>query len=292
MHVCAGMKTVLDGILEDVRQELACARAAMPPSEIRARIVDAPPVFSLEDALRGREFSLIAEVKRRSPSVGPMREENVTEAPEAYGENEIVSAVSVLTNQTHFGGSIQDLMEIRKRAGKPILRKDFLLDEYQVQEARAFGADAVLLIAGVLDGASLKGFYNLARELGMQVLFEVHTEEEIDLLPSDAVVVGINSRKFRAREGFAGIEGKVSAKDLTVDPSAFSLVEKLPAGVLRIAESGLFAANIGEVTGRFDAGLVGTSLLKDPRGIRAHLQEFQAAIEEAAQEAAANNSSS
>ena len=149
-------------------------------------------------------FGLIAEIKERSPSVGPMRAENVTDAPDAYDESPIVAALSVLTNAHHFGMDIERLAAIRSRVTKPVLRKDFMIDEYQVREARAFGADAILLMANVLDAPRLAGFHDLARELGMEVLFEVHTEEEIALLPTDARIVGINSRKFKSTTGFVG----------------------------------------------------------------------------------------
>ena len=139
--------------------------------------------------------------------VGPMRPENVSAAPIAYEDSPIVAAISVLTNHMHFGMSIERLTSIRKSGTKPVLRKDFIVEEYQVREARAFGADAILLMANVLDRARMAGFYDLARELGMEALFEVHTEEEISALPRDARVVGINSRKFKAKSGFVGKQG-------------------------------------------------------------------------------------
>jgi indole-3-glycerol phosphate synthase len=278
--------TILDRILLDVQAELAEAKSRRPLADIRARLADAPPVRSLAGALESVEFSLIAEIKERSPSVGAMRPTNVADAPSAYEECPLVSALSILTNQTHFGGSIENLQRLRVTVTKPILRKDFIIEEYQIREARAFGADAILLMANVLDASRLAGFFDLARELGLEALFEVHTEEEIALLPVDARIIGINSRKFRAQTGFAALEAKsgapAPAQDFSVDLDTFALVEALPAGCLKIAESGLSAATVGQVAQHFNAALVGTSLLRDERGIRAHLADFAAALAPAA----------
>ena len=270
------MKTFLDEILADVRSELDATRARRPLAEIRRMIPDAPPVRPLPAALAKR-FCLIGEIKARSPSVGSMRSENVAEAATAYQESPVVAAISVLTNSLHFGMSIERLAATRSCGSKPVLRKDFIIEEYQVREARAFGADAVLLMVSVLDPARLTGFYDLARELNMEALFEVHSAEEISALPGDARVVGINSRKFKAQTGFVGSQGS-SETDFSLDYSAFELVEKLPAGTLRVAESGVTPGLAKNLRERFDAALVGTSLLRDLRGIRACLQEFEEVI--------------
>jgi len=271
------MTTFLDEILADVRTELDATRAGRPPAEIRRMAGDAPPVRPLPDAL-AKGFRLIAEVKERSPSVGPMRGENLKEALPAYEESPVVAAVSILTNHLHFGMSVERLAAARRALSKPVLRKDFLIEEYQIREARAFGADAILLMANVLDAARLRGFHNLARELGMEALFEVHTAEEIAQLPPDARIVGINSRKFKSDAGFVGKSG-ASEKDFSLDYSVFELAGKLPAGALKVAESGLTPQNIAQTGKHFDAALVGTSLLRDPRGLRACLREFEEALD-------------
>lgn len=268
------MTTILDRILVDVRSEISAAKSTMPLSEAKKKLRDAPPVRSLSQALRDSRFGVIAEIKEKSPSVGGMRRENVAEAPRAYAECDIVLAISVLTNFTHFGGTIHHLESLRTKSEKPLLRKDFLLEEYQVLEARAFGADAVLLMASVLDASRLAGLASLAAEHGMDVLFEVHSPEEIAMLPSAPDVVGINSRKFRAASGFSGAQGH-SEKDFSVDLSVFDLVAELPAGCCKVAESGISVTSLPLVSSRFDAALIGTSLLRDPRGIRAPLQEIE-----------------
>lgn len=275
------MSTFLDRILSDVADELTSSKSRRPAADIRARLADAPPVRGFGAALPADDaFRLIAEIKEKSPSVGPMREENVRDAAAAYEESPVVAALSILTNQLHFGMDITRLQQIRATVSKPVLRKDFIIDEYQIREARAFGADAILLMANVLDAARLAGFYDLARELGMDALFEVHTEEEITALPADARIVGINSRKFKSSGGFVGPSGE-SKTDFSLDFSAFELAAQLPANTTRVAESGLDPDRIPQVRQHFHAGLVGTSLLRDDRGIRACLEAFENAVKNA-----------
>ena len=271
--------TILERILADVQEEVAASKGLRSGADLRGMIADAPPVRSLPNALE-RGFGLIAEIKGRSPSVGPMRTENVADAPAAYEESGFVRALSVLTNSRHFGGSMERLGDIRSRVTKPVLRKDFIIGEYQIREARAFGADAILLMASVLDAARLKGFHELALELGMEALFEVHDEEEIAALPKSARIVGINSRRFKAAvesSGFVGAGGS-SEKDFSIRLETFGLVDRLPEGTICVAESGLDAGNIASVAETFHAALVGPSLLRDPAGIRAGLSAFEKAL--------------
>lgn len=272
------MKTILDEILADVRVEVAAAKQAVPIAEIRARLADAPPTRDFAEALGQGGFGLIAEIKRCSPSVGPMREENVDAAAATYAASSHVRAVSILTNRTHFGMGVEDLARLRAALPQPVLRKDFFIDDYQILEARAHGADAILLMANVLDATQLRDFHQLALELGMEALFEIHTLDEIAMLPKSARVVGINSRKFKSTSGFVGSTGS-SQKDFSLEMSVFDLVTHLPAGCLRVAESGLAPETIASVSSKFDAALVGTSLLRDPRGLAACLADFERAIE-------------
>ena len=209
-----------------------------------------------------------------------MRLENIAEAPDAYEESSVVRALSILTNSRHFGGNMERLQEIRARVSKPVLRKDFMVSEYQIREARAFGADAILLMASVLDAPRLKGFHQLALELGMEALFEVHDEEEVDALPKSARIVGINSRRFKAPVDSGGFitKGESSEKDFSIRLDTFELVDRLPENTIRVAESGLDAGNIATVSERFQAALVGTSLLRDPAGVRAGLAAFKESL--------------
>ncbi len=270
------MKTILDTILEDVRREVAEAKNSTPLAELQARLADAPHARDFVAALSSG-FGLIAEIKERSPSVGPMRAENVRDAAAAYAASPLVRAVSVLTNQTHFGMDIHRLSEIRQQVPHPVLRKDFFVDEYQVYEARAFGADAILLMANVLDAATMHRLHQLALELGMEALFEIHTPEEIATLPAKARVVGINSRKFKTHTGFV-TAGQSSTTDFSLDLGVFDLVDKLPASAIRVAESGISPQTLSSVASNFQAALVGTSLLRDERGIHACLRDFEMAL--------------
>ncbi len=269
--------TVLDRILPDVRRELDAARQAVPLAEIKRRAADAPPPRNFAGALSAPGFGLIAEVKHRSPSMGEMRAGNVAAAAAAYEASAIVRAVSVLTNVTHFGTSIGDLAGIAAASTKPVLRKDFILDPYQVYAARAAGADAVLLMANVLSPEQMAGLHKLAIDLGMEVLFEVHEREEIAALPPGARVVGINSRKFKSQRGLVAA-GESAERDFMLDFSAFELAESLPAGCVRVAESGVSPGTIGPLARHFQAALVGTSLLRDPRGVVPALEDFSRAL--------------
>jgi indole-3-glycerol phosphate synthase len=269
--------TILERILPDVRRELEEARAAVPLDEIRARAADARPPREFAGALTGGGFGLIAEWKQRSPSMGGMRAANVLAAASAYEASPVVHAVSVLTNRTHFGGTTADLARLAASSTKPVLRKDFILDPYQVYAARAAGADAVLLMANVLSADEMARLHEVVLGLGMETLFEVHEAGEIDALPATARVVGINSRKFKSREGFVAA-GEKAEEDFTLDFAAFELAESLPAGCVRVAESGVTPQTVAPLARHFDAALVGTSLLRDPRGVEAALADFASAL--------------
>ena len=269
--------TILDRILPDVRRELEAAREVMPLDELKRRAADAPAPRDFAGVLTAQGFGLIAEIKRRSPSMGDMRAENVVAAAAAYEAEPLVRAVSVLTNTTHFGMDVDDLRRISATSTKPVLRKDFILDPYQVYAARAAGADAVLLMANVLSAAQMRELYGTVLELGMEALFEVHEAAEIDALPGMARIVGINSRKFKSHRGFVAA-GDNAEEDFSLDFAAFELAESLPAGCVRVAESGVTPESVAPLARHFDAALVGTSLLRDPRGVAAALDDFARAL--------------
>lgn len=272
--------TILDRILPDVRRELADAQAAVPLDEVKRRAADAAVPRDFAGALASGGFGLIAEIKRRSPSMGEMRTENVDAAAAAYEASPVVRAVSVLTNQTHFGQGMEALGAVAARSTKPVLRKDFFLDPYQVYAARAAGADAILLMANVLSAAEMREMHRLALDLGMETLFEVHEAHEIEALPDGARVVGINSRKFKSH-GELVTHGRTADQDFTLDYGAFDLAGLLPPGCVKVAESGVSAGTVAALAARFDAALVGTSLLCDPRGVAAALEDFEAALRSA-----------
>src|SRR5262245_29663402 len=158
---------------------------------------DEPTVRSCAAALTTGN-ALIAELKQRSPSQGKMRARNFQDATEAYRKSAAVKAISVLTSWHHFGENMRVTMleAVKQHTGKPVLRKDFILEEYQLYQARAYGADAVLLMANILDRDEMRRLSDLAFELGMDVLFETHNTAELEELPDKARIVGINSRSF------------------------------------------------------------------------------------------------
>jgi indole-3-glycerol phosphate synthase len=266
----------LDEILERKRAEIAAAKKIRDLDTLKRMVVDAPPLRSFSGSL-SNGFGLIAEIKRRSPSGGDMRRENVERAPAAYEKSPVVKCVSVLTNSTDFGMGIEDLSAMRRQIPKPILRKDFILEEYQVYETRAFGADGLLLMANVLDKDAMRRLFNLTRELGMDALFEAHTKEEIESIPNGAKLYGINSRKFKASTQTFAKSAKGS--DFTVELDTFSLINHLPKDAIKIAESGVSPAQLPEVINiGYDAVLVGTSLLKAEDGIEEMLKRFESAV--------------
>jgi indole-3-glycerol phosphate synthase len=213
-----------------------------------------------------------------------MRRENVLEAPAAYAASPIVRAVSVLTNTSHFGMSVERLSATREIVRKPVLRKDFIFDDYQVYEARAFGADAILLMANLLEPGEMQGLFLLARELGMEPLFECHDREQIEQVPTGAKVFGVNSRSFAV--GTADYEraraerASGAHKDSTTDLSRFELGRYLPAGAIKVAESGVHPHTIARIRDElgYHAALVGTSLLMAAHGIHRELLEFEQAL--------------
>ncbi len=206
-----------------------------------------------------------------------MRKENVEGAPAAYAKSSVVKCVSVLTNSTDFGMNLEELSKMKEQIPKPILRKDFIFEEYQVYEARAFGADALLLMVNVLERDHMRRLFDLSQELGMDVLFEAHTKEEIEAIPEGARLYGINSRKFKASsQTFAN---STKGPDLSVEFDTFSLINHLPKHAIKIAESGVAPAQLaGVMSLGYDAVLVGTSLLKAASGVESILNDFAQAV--------------
>lgn len=266
----------LQTILQEAYPAVARDKQERPQAELERMLPDAPPVRDFHAALTG-DFRLIAEIKKRSPSMGEMRPRNVAEATTAYEASPVVAALSILTNEPFFGMNLADLTRAREEVTKPVLRKDFIFDPYQVIEARVAGADAILLMANVVSGDTMKQLLDLASELGMAALVEVHTAAEIAALPKGVRICGINSRKFQSNTGFLE-SGENASTDFSLEMGAFDLVTRLPGGVTRVAESGLTAENLPPVRERFDAGLVGTSLLRSEVGVASELSKFEAAI--------------
>jgi indole-3-glycerol phosphate synthase len=279
---------ILTSILDYTKDFVAARRTKHSLAELKSRILEAPPAQSLEAAFLDDRFGLIAEIKVKSPSMGSMRTANVAEAPQAYEAHPLVKAVSILTNERHFGMNIEELARLRRIISKPILRKDFIIDEYQIYEARAYGADAVLLMANVLDDRKkLEGMWNLCKELGMDALFECHTAEQIAILPQDARVCGINSRKLDStsfcglslRYTFSKLIGKTFGLDYSPQLRKFELIDRLPHNVVKIAESGVSESTIAQVKNQgWNGALVGTALLMNSKGVRYALDGLSSAL--------------
>ena len=200
--------------------------------------------------LRGDAMKVIAEVKRASPSKGELSTIGDPAALAEQYESAGASVISVLTEERRFKGSLADLTAVRARVAIPILRKDFMIDEYQFFEARAHGADMVLLIVAALAKSQLRDFYDLATEMGMAALIEVHTADELErAMEITPRIVGVNSRNL---------------KTLDVNQGAFAeLIPQIPAEVIRVAESGISARRDVEFAQSHgaDAILVGEALV-------------------------------
>jgi indole-3-glycerol phosphate synthase len=243
--------SVLDDILANTRADVERRRAAAPEATLGGRGDLAPHAF--RDALLAPGISIIAEHKRRSPSAGAIRPgSSVAEIARAY-ERGGAAAISVLTEERHFGGSLDDLREARAACGLPLLRKDFIVDSYQLAEAASAGADAVLLIVAALAPAALAALYEEAGERGLDVLVEVHDRAELDVaLELGAEIVGVNNRDLR---------------DFSVDiERTFELLGAIGGDVIVVAESGIAsAAQLARLRERGVAGaLIGERLMRAP----------------------------
>jgi indole-3-glycerol phosphate synthase len=278
------LSATLQRILADARQEIEHDKGQASLERMRQMTRDALPVNPFASALAGGG-ALIAEIKERSPSQGKMRVENVREAAGAYQRSPAVKAISVLTSWTNFGEGmrVERMRAVKQQTGKPVLRKDFIIEEYQVYQARAYGADAILLMANILDAEEMRRLSEVAFELGMDVLFETHRSSELDELPETARIIGINCRNFEG--GWRTSNFKVARffrqwlgvkRDHSVNTTRFDYADRIPPKVIKVAESGVSAANCVEVLAMgFHAILVGTSLLMDERGVAAALNEFE-----------------
>lgn len=189
---------ILDRIIAAKKAEVRAAGTRMSPAHLEEAARATAPARDFRAALTGRHCAIIAEVKRRSPSRGVLREGIDPVRVAALYERNGAAAVSVLTNGPFFGGSIEDLRAVSRSAGIPVLRKDFIVDPLQIYEARAAAADSLLLIAGILEREQLRDFLALSRSLGMTPIVEVHGRDDLDkALEARAEIVGINNRDLR-----------------------------------------------------------------------------------------------
>jgi indole-3-glycerol phosphate synthase len=260
--VAAPVHNVLDEILAGVRADLAERQAQTSLDEVKALAQAQPSAKDGVRALRGDGVAVIAEVKRSSPSKGALAAIADPAALAADYENGGAAAISVLTERQRFGGSLQDLKEVRARVDVPVLRKDFIVTSYQLWEARAHGADLALLIVAALEQDALVSLIERAESIGLTPLVEVHDEQEVArALDAGAKIIGVNARNLRTLE---------------VDRTTFARIAPLiPDTVVRIAESGVRGPHdlIAYANAGADAVLVGESLVtgKNPRDAVADL---------------------
>ncbi|GAB4468023.1 MAG: indole-3-glycerol phosphate synthase TrpC [Armatimonadaceae bacterium] len=261
--------TILDRILATKRDEIAALKARTSVAELQAACADLPPTRGFRDALslhprpllppppgggreEGGQISLIAEIKKASPSKGVIRPDfDPVAIAKAYHTGG-ASCLSVLTDETYFQGSLAYLSAIREAVPLPLLRKDFLVDEAQVYEARVAGADAILLIVSAIpDAARLRELRELAESLGLDVLVEIHDDTELEIaMEAGANLIGVNNRDLKTFE--VRLE------------TAEQLIPQFPAGAVAVAESGIFTT--ADVQRMANAGanavLVGESLMR------------------------------
>ena len=247
------MSVRLDDIVQATRDSLARRKRERPLAELENELAARAEGRPFQEALAHPGTSLIAEHKRRSPSAGAIREgSSVTEIVQAY-ERGGAAAISVLTEETHFGGSLDDLYEARRATQLPILRKDFSVDLYQLYEAKVAGADAVLLVVGSLRKDDLERLYGEAQALDLDAIVEVHDEDELDrALELDVDVIGINNRNL---------------EDFTVDIQVtVDLLAAIPTGKTVVSESGIRTRQEIEELERVgvDAVLIGETLMRAP----------------------------
>lgn len=256
---------ILERILETKRAEVAAARSALPYEELAARAQSAPGLRDFVGALRSRidagRAAVIAEIKKASPSKGLLRARfDAAEIARSY-EAAGAACLSVLTDREYFQGAPEDLVAARAACSLPVLRKDFVIDAYQVLEARAMGADCILLIAAALAPPEMRALESQARRFGMAVLVEVHDAAELDAaLRLETPLIGVNNRNLRTFE--------------TRLETTLGLMPRIPAGRIVVTESGIGRPeDVGAMRQRgVNAFLVGEALMRAPdpgRALRA-----------------------
>ncbi len=246
--------SILNNILDHKKEELKIVKSDTPLSDLKTRIKDMDTGKSFKAAIKrepGTPVKLIAELKKASPSKGIIRENfNLSEIISIYDKKD-VAAISILTEEHFFSGKLPFLMKAKKRTEKPLLRKDFIFDEYQVYEAKANSADAVLLIVSALEKSQLNDLYELAKELSLDCLVEVHNWKELDTaLYCGADIVGINNRNL-----------KTLSINLNI---THALLKDVPDDRIVVSESGIDTRADVEALNetRADAILVGTTIMK------------------------------
>jgi len=216
---------ILDKIIERKKQEITDAKSKISLEQLKNSEFFGRPTFSLKKNLKTKS-GIITEFKRQSPSKGIINDKVAPLEVVSQYEKFEASAISILTDSEFFGGSFEDILSVRNHINIPILRKDFMIDEYQFYEAKSIGADVILLIASCLSPEQVSEFTDLAHQLNLEVLLEIHSEEELVHINKNVDFVGINNRNL---------------KDFKVDlQHSVNLKNQLPNDILSIAESGIY----------------------------------------------------
>jgi indole-3-glycerol phosphate synthase len=241
------LSTILDKILESKLVEVNTLKQLVSVDAFQAQIGFLKPRVSLKNSIQEKGLGIIAEIKKRSPSKGELRPNLIVEEVAAGYTRAGAAGISILTDYDFFGGSPMDLTKGRKATSIPLLRKDFIIDEIQLYQAKAIGADVVLLIAAALSVEKLKALARKARELDLEVLLEVHSKEELeDYLTDDATLVGVNNRNLKTFD----VDISLSEDLAPLIPSRFTKVTesglKTAAEIKRLAEAGYTGFLIGE----------------------------------------------
>ncbi|MBT8282955.1 MAG: indole-3-glycerol phosphate synthase TrpC [Muriicola sp.] len=246
---------ILQKIVQHKKREIALKKHILPVQQFKGSDLFERPTHSLSGALRNSKSGIIAEFKRRSPSKSVINHHSTVENVASGYEKAGVCGMSVLTDSHFFGGSPEDLQIARASTNLPLLRKDFMIDEYQFYEARALGADVVLLIAAILDKEEIRRFTDLAHQLNLEVLLEVHNRKELEYsLLSDIDMIGVNNRNLKTFE-------------VSLETSR-ELSPVIPEDIVKVSESGLSQIEaIGELRALGYRGfLIGENFMatKDP----------------------------
>ena len=242
--------TILDKIIEVKRQEVSEAQNKNPIEKLKDQTLYHRETLSLESALN-KNLNIISEFKRQSPSKGIINAHvDIKTTTENYERNG-ASALSILTDKSFFGGSNQDIIDVRDHINIPILRKEFIIDTYQIYEAKSIGADAILLIASCLSPLQVKEYTDLAKSLNLDVLLELHNEEELNHIGPENKLIGINNRNLKTF-------------DVSLDHS-IHLRNQLPNDCIAIAESGIHSEEDVKnlMNNRFSTFLIGEYFMKE-----------------------------
>jgi indole-3-glycerol phosphate synthase len=250
--------TILDKIIENKKVEVKLLASITPLSDLKKNELFERQAISLSESIMNKsKTGIIAEFKRKSPSKGIINSFSAIDEVTSGYFREGASGVSVLTDTQFFGGSNADLLRIRKESIFPILRKEFIIEEYQVIESKSIGADAILLIAAVLGRKELLNLARLARSLNMEVLLEIHEPAELDKVNQYVNIVGVNNRNLKTFDVNTNISEQVA--------------DKIPKGFIKISESGISSPQAIKKLREagFDGFLIGEKFMRSPDPVNA-----------------------